>query len=398
MVKKTKSFIDKTKAVSFQVVYRSQRDPAMADETASKMVLRPIPQSMNLVKKGKAESIPEVDYDYEEMSDDYDEQQHDSEFDEDEESGEWDDDEEEEGGEDGQGQEGSCVDADQKKSASSKGKRIEEPIEVKEDAAMHGIYFKDEYDYLKHLKPIGEDPSAVFLAASNAPKPATKANQGIRFVDDTASVAMSETPKRKGVKFDIPSEVLPSEYEEKVGLLNRGPDVNILEVEPSMREVIYALDDDAYVEEDLDDFFEALDAEEVPEELLEALVPDGAIPPGVGGMAGRGEEDDEEYDDFDENDGWMEEFKRYKAQSANSDDEYDDDEDPRMAGYDAKTNFSMTSSALFRNKHLTFLDERFDKVLEDYDDENLGELDSDDPEVRGGGDTIAQQQIDQIFD
>jgi hypothetical protein len=52
---------------------------------------------------------------------------------------------------------------------------------VKEDAVMHGIYYKDDYDYLKHLKPIGQDPSAIYMSASNAPKQ-SKANVGIRFV------------------------------------------------------------------------------------------------------------------------------------------------------------------------------------------------------------------------
>jgi protein LTV1 len=214
---------------------------------------------------------------------------------------------------------------------------------------------------------------------------------------------MSETPKKKSVKFNLPSEVLPSEYEDKVGLLNRAPEVNILEVEPSMREVMYALDDEEYVEDDLDDFFDALDADEVPEDLLQQLVMDDVDPrkQGRGGMAGG--EDDEEYpEDGEGEEGWYADFKKFKSQDGRySDEEYDDeddfDDDDRYAGYDAKTNFSMTSSALFRNKHLTLLDEQFDKVLEDYDDENLGELDGDDPEVRGQ-DSIAQKQIDKIFD
>jgi len=38
------------------------------------------------------------------------------------------------------------------------------------------------------------------------------------------------------------------------------------------------------------------------------------------------------------------------------------------------TNYSMTSSILSRTKELQFLDERFDKVMEGYDDEEIGEL------------------------
>jgi len=39
----------------------------------------------------------------------------------------------------------------------------------------------------------------------------------------------------------------------------------------------------------------------------------------------------------------------------------------------------MTSSVLARTKELQMLDERFDRVLEDYDDEEIGELEQDDP-------------------
>lgn len=37
------------------------------------------------------------------------------------------------------------------------------------EAAKYGIFFDDrEYDYTKHLKPIGTDPVAVFIPAAGA--------------------------------------------------------------------------------------------------------------------------------------------------------------------------------------------------------------------------------------
>ena len=45
-----KSFIDKTKSVKYQIVHRSQRDPLLADENASKFVLKAVNPSHNLIK------------------------------------------------------------------------------------------------------------------------------------------------------------------------------------------------------------------------------------------------------------------------------------------------------------------------------------------------------------
>jgi len=50
------------------------------------------------------------------------------------------------------------------------------------------------------------------------------------------------------------------------------------------------------------------------------------------------------------------------------------DEDDHFETKSHFTNYSMTSSILSRTKELQFLDERFDKVMEGYDDEEIGEL------------------------
>ena len=43
----------------------------------------------------------------------------------------------------------------------------EEGPAIEEDPALHGIFFEDQrgYDYMQHLKPMGQDPAAVFVAA-----------------------------------------------------------------------------------------------------------------------------------------------------------------------------------------------------------------------------------------
>jgi len=45
-----KPFIDKKTARHYEVVHRSQRDPLLADENASKFVLKQVAPSLNLLK------------------------------------------------------------------------------------------------------------------------------------------------------------------------------------------------------------------------------------------------------------------------------------------------------------------------------------------------------------
>lgn len=58
------------------------------------------------------------------------------------------------------------------------------------------------------------------------------------------------------------------------------------------------------------------------------------------------------------------------------------------------TNFSMTSSSMFRNEKLTLLDDQFDKIMAEYEDEDLGELDPEDDDVQGLFDPLTNESID----
>ncbi|ORY42756.1 hypothetical protein BCR33DRAFT_717949 [Rhizoclosmatium globosum] len=420
MGKKGKSFIDKSKSLTFQVVHRSQRDPAMADMDASKLVLKPVAPSYNLLRKGKALQPGEVDYDFEEMEsededldaylenmDDEDDEEDDDDEDEDDDDDyeDYDEDEEPEiqeqvdfGQERKDAEEQaraaalaslrnapSLADASKLGKTAASASASSSKADPAKDVSVFGIFFKDQkdYDYTQHLKPIGEDPNAVFIdskAAQERAKAEAKHKGGIRFMDDSASTAMSEVPRRK-VGFNIPNEVLGSEYEDRVGMLARGEKVNVIDVEPSMRETIYALEDEAYVEEDIDDFFDALNADDVPEELKDKLDPEDYFPD---------QEDDDEYSDDGEGD-WYDEYQKYKNQG-DSDDEYEEDDElgSLMERKTALTNLSMTSSAMVRTKLLTNLDDQFDEALKAYDDDQIGDLEGDayDP------DTMEPTQLD----
>ncbi|KAI8610371.1 hypothetical protein BC830DRAFT_1146115 [Chytriomyces sp. MP71] len=420
MGKKSKKFIDKSQALTFQVVHRSQRDPAMADMDASKLVLKPVAPSYNLLKKGKVLEMPEVDYEYEEMES----EEEDGEF-EDYENDDGDEDDEEGEGVKAEEAEEEVFDLAAEREAKAardraaavlalhnapalgesfssvevKGKAV--AIPSKADVSVYGIFFKDQedYDYTQHLKQMGEDPNAVYLDSKKvveARKVDAKGKKGIQFLDDSASVAMSEVPKRKQVAFNIPGEVLGSEYEDRVGMLARGETIDVIGVEPSMREIVYALDDEAYVEDDIDDFFDALNAETVPESLAEKLDPEDYYP----------EQADEDEDEDEDGEGdWYDDYQKFKNQGDSSD-EYDDDEDSYMERRTALTNLSMTSSAMVRTKHLTNLDDQFDEALKAYDDDQLGDLEADafHPEtdepmaLDANKPTISEERMNRIFD
>ncbi|KAI8804773.1 Low temperature viability protein-domain-containing protein [Cladochytrium replicatum] len=464
--KKKRGFIDRSQAVQYRVVHRSQRDPLLADESASRFVLAPVPPSRNLLKKGKfqGEGVLQDVLDYnlgDELSDDVGaglsagedddgldaggvyvvgvrnerhlrqimkERDGSDDYSEDgrevtvleepdkhdEEEGEWVDDDEldvddvDQGGQFDDAEEDETealpefTPSTKRKPSTPKSQQMESQVQraasspksknptqtktiEKEEPSMHGIFFEDqgEYDYMQHLKPIGEDPSAVFMEAPK-PKSERKAGKagGIVFRDEDV-----EMPQRRKVTFELPEEALPSSKETTVGLLNqRAVDVDglMLDVAPEVREVIYALEDDAYVDEELDDdFFAALTSEALPEKYV-TLVEE----------AEKAREAEESRDDEDD---WVSEFRKYKRkQAAGSDEDGDSDDDEedgrrttasgmssqrRSSGgpKTAKTSFSvMSSSTLFRNDQLTLLDDRFERLISTYSDgEDEEDLDDD---------------------
>lgn len=113
-------------------------------------------------------------------------------------------------------------------------------------------------------------------------------------------------------------------------------------MDPKLRETLEALEDGAYINDDLDDdFFAALNAEDI--EFYEE------------------EEEDSEHDEK-EAENWELEYKKFrknKNREKESDDDDDDDDDKRSR---TTGGYSMTSSIMFRNDKLRLLDEQFEKV------------------------------------
>ena len=214
-------------------------------------------------------------------------------------------------------------------------------VDNKEEEKKFGIYFDDEYDYLQHLKPRGDG----VLVMADEPGPSSK------------------TPAFKeigGIK--LPTEVLPSEFEEEEGMLEKG----VLPRGPQPNwdpDIVEALDDGL----DLDD----------PSNILE----DDFI------MMANGEEGPsmEQTNDYDSDDS-------YSDRDFGSDDFGSDAGSFDKFGYEETksrfTNYSMTSSVIRRTEGLQLIDDQFEKVMEEYDDECIGGLDEDDED----GDGVAKQE------
>lgn len=129
-------------------------------------------------------------------------------------------------------------------------------------AAQYGIFFDDgEYDYTQHLKPIGGTDSVFLEAPAKKEKPKTLNDS--MFKDDDV-----HRDQKNPNLFQLPSNVLPSNIEMSVGVMNQttGLDGGLQpDMDPRLREVLEALSDEEYVENDLDDdFFEALNADGEP--------------------------------------------------------------------------------------------------------------------------------------
>lgn len=167
-------------------------------------------------------------------------------------------------------------------------------------AALYGVYYDDtEYDYTQHLKPIGGN-DAVFLEAPGKKEKPKTLNDSM-FKDDEDVHRDQKNPNL----FQIPSDVLPSNIEMSVGVMNQpsGLDGGLQpDMDPRLREVLEALEDEEYVENDLDeDFFESLNADGDPYDP----------------------EEDEEYFDDSEEEYYEDEVEGEEGAEAPNSDNYD---------------------------------------------------------------------------
>lgn len=277
-------------------------------------------------------------------------------------------------------------------------------------AAQYGIFFDDsKYDYMQHLKPIGQNANAVFIAKKDEEKPEKKN------IEDIIKDALPSEKTRR-VTHDT-FENIPRELQ--------GFNPNM---DPRLREVLEALEDEAYVEgeavegpdmfsdllqsgevEDEEDFYEGSDYDEwdmdnyddeydqydldyEPQEV-ELINP-----------YGDGEAPEEEFGATETgnivSNAWEQDFKKFRNTTRNGANEWDSDDDfedeteakeendtvgelpaigkkkpknkvrKKMGAMTDTSAFSMTSSALFRSEGLTLLDDRYEQLAKKFEEED----------------------------
>jgi protein LTV1 len=253
------------------------------------------------------------------------------------------------------------------------------------EIALYGITYDDSsYDYMSHLRTLNE-PGGGEVVLLPAPK--------------GSGVAKGMKPDRKGKGkaddiFGLPQDMFASKDEMTMkevyeSAQNIPDELKGLQpdMDPHLRQVLEALEDDAFVDGEGEDLFDELlgggekeDGEEAEEFDFEEWGVD----------EGEYEEEGEEREEGEES--WEDRFKAFKAQQKSGEvvpadeSEVDVADRSEMAdtigslsnmtdlmviggkrrrgkrGPSDATGMSMSSSSMFRNQGLRDLDERFDKV------------------------------------
>ena len=241
------------------------------------------------------------------------------------------------------------------------------------EAALYGVYFDDtEYDYMKHLRTVGTEEEGVESILIEAPQPHNK------FKSKGKTKSTLDDPSWLQ---DLPPDALPSkteiprnfETQEAVPSSIAGfqPDMD-----PHLRQALDALEDDAFVDGELeDDFFADLvhDGERDGGEEVEYEFYEYGPPEAGSDGEGQGVEDES----------WEARFAKFKKGQKNAPPPPDSDEDIHSEGDDTISNlpklpviggkrrrkgmsdasgYSMSSSSMYRTEALLTLDERFDQV------------------------------------
>ncbi|KAK7793031.1 hypothetical protein R5R35_004462 [Gryllus longicercus] len=223
---------------------------------------------------------------------------------------------------------------------SEKGEKVNVK-KIKEEQQKYGIFFDDDYNYLQHLRSIKE----VVGDLQPSPRPRQK--------DDFPPLKGQSSSAEPLVKIQLPSSVFASAVEEDIGMLNKAaPRSGLrLDLDP---DVVAAMDDDFDFDnpdnELEDNFIELANAEKSSDD--ESLSADSAS--------------EENYDDEIDDD----------VPSLQSSECAFDEEETKSRF----TNYSMSSSVIRRNEQLTLLDDRFEQLFAEYDDNEIGALDSEEIE------------------
>lgn len=310
------------------------------------------------------------------------------------------------------------------------------------EAAEHGIYFDDtEYDYMQHIRDLdaGSGSGESHFVEAATKKKDGKGKGKMSLEDALREVSLQEERSKSGASQIsepqlLDDDLLPSKNLRRSTYQDQQEVPDVLagfqpDMDPRLREVLEALEDDSYVD-DKEDFFGEI-ANDRREIGLEEFEDTGFEDAGdeVGWETDETEKPSKEYktgdlppppipqsadsmmeDGPDHGDGgWMKEFSKFKqadkatkeAQPQASDVELQSSimtgtsmtggrRKKRKGAMTSSTGYSMTSSSVFRTEGQTLLDARFDKIEENYAED---EMDTDDggASVMTGSSTASSQ-------
>jgi protein LTV1 len=299
--------------------------------------------------------------------------------------------------------------------ASELGSDVERIRDNEGEAANYGVYFDDtEYDYMQHMRDLGAGGGESHFVEAPAPKNKGKGKQSLEDALRDSSLEDRSEPL-------MDEEILPSKNLRKVTYQAQQDVPDALagfqpDMDPRLREVLEALEDEAYVEEDDEIFGElAKDGEEIEEEDFEQ---------GAWDEEDEGWESDDtakpakEYKDSleapqlvendereDHGDGdWMANFSKFKKDQKTKVAVAPSDlqsslmttttnggrKKKRKGALTNPSTYSMTSSSMFRTEGLTDLDARFEKIEERY---NEDEDDMDDMASMSGVSAVSTSSV-----
>lgn len=309
------------------------------------------------------------------------------------------------------------------------------------EAAEHGVYFDDtEYDYMQHIRDLNtrsinaeshfvEAPTKKREAKGKGKMSLEEALRESTLQDGRSEIETSTVGSLLDESM-LPSKTLikstyQSQQEIPDAIAGFQPDMD-----PRLREVLEALEDEAYVD-DSEDFFEeiAKDGEEVSlKDFEDTPFPDDddagwesdttekpnheyshhtntMPPPPVPSSADAAMSDAPDHGDGD----WMAEFSKFKQLSKSTKLPKPDLQSSIITGTSitsnkhrkkrkgamtSSTGYSMTSSSLLRTEGLTLLDARFDKIEEDYGED--GGMDFDDGTASVMTGSVASSQAPEL--
>ncbi|GAP84059.1 putative low-temperature viability protein ltv1 [Rosellinia necatrix] len=271
------------------------------------------------------------------------------------------------------------------------------------EAANYGVYYDDtEYDYMQHLRDLGSGTGDAVFVEAKPERNKGKHNQSLE--DAIRQLDLEDEERKKRELFDdsfLPSKNLSHvtyQAQQNVpdAIAGLQPDMD-----PRLREVLEALEDDAYVDDEDDDIFQELakDGRELDEiqfeeefddegwETDDTAKPkreynDGDEVPDLVPVDGAGGDEGEEADVV-KNENWLEDFQKFKKgqktggrPAAKATPSVSDMQSSimttttnggrrkkRKGAQTSESGYSMTSSSLVRTEQLGLLDSRFE-ILE----------------------------------